>query len=241
MPSGKAFDLLPFDHILPVNALSSPNPIALFYYDPGTIESAQLLDYLSQYASTNPSFRYVIRYRPPKKDSPGKRGERGERRSPLSGYGVEMVLKKTDYLVVDDRALASSHEVTQQSGGSITDGMGIFQVALGDDPWSDVATPITKDEVRGLSTCRIIDSKLTSSEDMGLQATSLILASEDPLEALTQLSQDFPKYSAALARRVVVPPNIRNSVTDILYRGSVAPAIYINGKAYRDNEINAFS
>ncbi len=67
------------------------------------------------------------------------------------------------------------------------------------------------------------------------------MASEDPLEALIHLSQNFPKYSAALARKVIVPPNIWAKGTEISYRGRAAPAIYINGKAYKDPELDAFS
>jgi UDP-glucose:glycoprotein glucosyltransferase len=67
------------------------------------------------------------------------------------------------------------------------------------------------------------------------------MASDDPLSALEHLSQDFPKYSAALARKVNVPPKIRIKASQSLHRGQVAPAVYINGKAYRDPELNAYS
>ena len=67
------------------------------------------------------------------------------------------------------------------------------------------------------------------------------MASEKPLDALLHLSQDFPKYSAALARKVTIPPNIRSKSLETLERGPVRPAIYINGKAYTDAELNVYS
>jgi UDP-glucose:glycoprotein glucosyltransferase len=67
------------------------------------------------------------------------------------------------------------------------------------------------------------------------------MSSQNPLEALVQLSQDFPKYSAAIARKVDVPQNIRARIGRMLDRGFTQNAIYINGKAYLDDELNAFS
>ena len=67
------------------------------------------------------------------------------------------------------------------------------------------------------------------------------MASAEPLEALKQLSQDFPKYSAAIARKVSIPPNVRQKASEMMYRDSASQAIYINGKAFQDHELNAYS
>jgi UDP-glucose:glycoprotein glucosyltransferase len=68
-----------------------------------------------------------------------------------------------------------------------------------------------------------------------------MMNSDDPLLALTHLSQDFPKYSAAIARNVEVSSAIRGKAHQIVKRGRIPPAIYINGKAYKDADINPYS
>ena len=66
----------------------------------------------------------------------------------MSGYGVEMVLKRTDYLVVDDRATGKGRQASQVNSTS-TNGSGMFAEVLGDDPWTETVSPITKEELRG--------------------------------------------------------------------------------------------
>nr|XP_018263998.1 UDP-glucose:glycoprotein glucosyltransferase [Kwoniella dejecticola CBS 10117]OBR86156.1 UDP-glucose:glycoprotein glucosyltransferase [Kwoniella dejecticola CBS 10117] len=203
---------LPFDHIS--SPLSTDSATAIVYYTPHSENSANLLNYLARHESQYPNFNYVIRYLPPTTFDAAKK-------TPLSGWGVEMALKKTDYLVVDDRltgtskSQAAEQEVAKHSKSSDS---GIFDDALGQDPWSDLSTPLTSDEIR----------------DLGLKATTLIKSSSNPLDALRELSQDFPKYSAALARRVEVSDGIRGKTRQMLQRGKAADAIYINGKAWNE-------
>jgi UDP-glucose:glycoprotein glucosyltransferase len=84
-------------------------------------------------------------------------------------------------------------------------------------------------------------TRIGLTSDIGLQTSQLIMNSDDPLLALTHLSQDFPKYSAAIARNVEVSSAIRGKAHQIVKRGRIPPAIYINGKAYKDAEINPYS
>lgn len=67
------------------------------------------------------------------------------------------------------------------------------------------------------------------------------MSSDDPLSALTQLSQDFPKYSAAVARKVQLPPKIRRRGLAITRRGQSEQALYINGKTVNGKDLNALS
>jgi UDP-glucose:glycoprotein glucosyltransferase len=82
--------------------------------------------------------------------------------------------------------------------------------------------------------------------DLGLRAASFILAADQPLHALKTLSQDFPLYSAALARKVPL-----TAKDEVLARGiaenqmsvRMGPGfcgIWINGRAIADNEADAF-
>lgn len=77
--------------------------------------------------------------------------------------------------------------------------------------------------------------------DLGLKASALIMSSTNPLGALQELSQDFPKYSAALSRKVPIPAAISRKADMLARRGPDPPAIYINGKSFSHPELNAFS
>lgn len=87
---------------------------------------------------------------------------------PMSGYGVELALKRTDYIVIDDRL--QNEEPRRENTGP---GAGL-------DGSEDVA------DIKPLAA-----SDLSS---LGLKATSFILQSDDPLETLIKLTQDLPKF-----------------------------------------------
>ncbi|KAI1483752.1 glycosyltransferase family 24 protein [Daldinia eschscholtzii] len=102
--------------------------------------------------------------------------ETEERESlPVSGYGVELQLKRTDYIVIDDREAESE---------------------------TDSAAKSTPTEVILDGEEEVTDLKpLSSSElvSLGLKAGSFIMQSEDPFETLIKLTQDFPKFSTSIA------------------------------------------
>lgn len=88
--------LLPFDHVIHPSSKKSSNKTVVLYTNKFSSKFAEFHDYLTKSVDEY-GITYVIRYRPPLSSiSPG---------SPLylSGFGVEMALKKTDYLVIDDR------------------------------------------------------------------------------------------------------------------------------------------
>ncbi|CAG8531718.1 10008_t:CDS:10 [Diversispora eburnea] len=85
----------------------------------------------------------ILKYIPPKENQESLY---------LSGYGVELALKNTDYIVIDDRKVeADISEIKPLKAGEI--------------------------------------------KSLGVKTAQVILESKDPLKTLTQLSQDFPKYS----------------------------------------------
>lgn len=67
------------------------------------------------------------------------------------------------------------------------------------------------------------------------------MSAADRLGALKELSQDFPKYSAAIARKVPVPEEMKQKAKDLARRGPDAPTVYINGKSYTHPDLNAFT
>ena len=91
----------------------------------------------------------------------------------VGGYGVELVLKRTDYIVIDDRDAqkSDSKDHKQQS----------LETAE-EEELTDLK-PLTASEVANL----------------GLNAASFIANSANPLDTLLQISSDFPRYSSLLA------------------------------------------
>jgi UDP-glucose:glycoprotein glucosyltransferase len=91
----------------------------------------------------------------------------------VPGYGVELALKRTDYIVIDDREEDESKTVTATPEK---------EVKFEDEELADLK-PLSSSELFGL----------------GLKASSFIMQSENPFDTLVKLSQDFPKYSSAVA------------------------------------------
>jgi UDP-glucose:glycoprotein glucosyltransferase len=90
--------LLPFDHIHPPPArtLERPSRTAILYASLSSPNFRELHSYLFALADKpSSSIEYVFRPIPESADTGA--------RNVLSGYGVSLDLKKTDYLAVDDR------------------------------------------------------------------------------------------------------------------------------------------
>lgn len=121
---------------------------------------------------------YRIRYRP----SPSQSAK------PLSvnGYGIELALKRTDYIVIDDRG-AGAEEAEEQ----------VPLAGVGPEAEENAAEVLLLDE-------EVADLKPLSSKEilgLGLKTASFIMASDDPFGTLMKVSEDFPKHSSALAKR----------------------------------------
>lgn len=136
----------------------------VLYADPTSKEFAEYHRYLSK-AARNLSLSYRLRYRRSKTHI--------GRPLPISGYGVELALKKTDYKVIDDRH--SSQNTDQQP----------LRPADVLDEEEDMT------DLKPLST-----SELAS---LGLKAASYIKNSVNPVDTLLKLTQDFPKFASSIA------------------------------------------
>ncbi|KAI0106343.1 UDP-glucose:glycoprotein glucosyltransferase [Hypoxylon sp. NC0597] len=94
---------------------------------------------------------------------------------PVSGYGVELQLKRTDYIVIDDR-----------DAGTETDSAA-----------KPAPTDVVLDGEEEVTDLKPLSSSELSS--LGLKAGSFIMQSEDPFQTLIKLTQDFPKFSGSIA------------------------------------------
>ncbi|QKX56539.1 uncharacterized protein TRUGW13939_03644 [Talaromyces rugulosus] len=93
----------------------------------------------------------------------------------MNGYGVELTLKRTDYIVIDDRQDEDDKKGTAQKTKAKAEN-------LEDESPADL-TPLSSSEVLTL----------------GTSTAGFVLDSQDPFTTLVKLSQDFPKHSAAVA------------------------------------------
>ncbi|PYH97017.1 UDP-glucose:glyco protein glucosyltransferase [Aspergillus ellipticus CBS 707.79] len=194
---------LPFDRIFGDTSL----PPAILYADFASPMFKDFHQSLSALAKEG-QISYRVRYRPPQH----------WRSRPLfvSGYGVELALKRTDYIVIDDR-------VAEQRGAD-----------KGGSKKSDDAESDDLDDLRPLSSSEV--SKL------GLNAASYVLGSDDPFGTLLKISQDFPKYSARIAAHDIseeLLQDIKASRLRMLPPG--LNALWINGIQIDPRQVDAFT
>ncbi|KAF2730093.1 UDP-glucose:glyco protein glucosyltransferas-like protein [Polyplosphaeria fusca] len=195
---------LPFDRVLG----NSSNPLSsILYADIMSPSFAQFHKTLSQTAKDGKT-SYRVRHKPSSRPSKG----------PLvvNGYGVELQLKRTDYIVIDDRpAEQGDKDAAQKPLGT----------ELHDDEVSDLK-PLSASEVSNL----------------GLNAASFVLKSEQPLDTLQRLVQDFPKHSSAIVAHNASEEFLQEHLSN---REQLLPAgynvIWINGVQIPNRDINPFT
>ncbi|KAI8384821.1 UDP-glucose:glycoprotein glucosyltransferase-domain-containing protein [Radiomyces spectabilis] len=162
--------LLPFDHVF---GPPSGKPVIL-YTSEFSSDFAAFHSILTR-ATEKYEISYVLRYKPATNNN-----KSSSRPLYLSGYGVELALKNTDYLVIDDRA---AEENTRSIKSTLTGfGKKISQRLF--EETKPTIEPLTPKEIR----------------DLALKATQFVALSENPLSSLTQLSQDFPKYAQSISQ-----------------------------------------
>ncbi|KAL7270804.1 killer toxin resistant protein [Rhizina undulata] len=202
---------LQFDRVLEIDA---DKPAAILYGDVQAPEFKRFHEILSDYANQG-TITYRIRYRPPL--------TREERPVILSGYGVELVLKKTDYIVMDDRDVESDEESVKQKGPN------------GGEP-----TPIGE-----LNDQEVQDIKPLHPKDiafLGTKAASFVMNSEDPFNTLQRLLQDFPNHASSVAA-FDINKDVANELRHNWERVGVEPGsngLWINGVPLQTN-VDAFS
>lgn len=134
----------------------------------------------------------------------------------VPGYGVELALKRTDYIVIDDREGEESQPAKEIKEK---------ELKFEDDELADLK-PLSTSELRLLS----------------IKASSFIMQSENPFDTLVKLSQDFPKYSSAVASHNAT----KEFVAEHEYnRAQLVPGGYniwwMNGVQMIDRQIEALS
>lgn len=162
---------------------------------------------------------YRLRYRPSASSSA----------KPLSvnGYGIELALKRTDYIVIDDRTGAG--EGSEDQVPLITDSQAerdaAAEVLLLNEEVSDLK-PLSSKDLLGL----------------GLKTASFVMASDDPFETLIKISENFPKHSSALTKRNATTSFVKEHSSN---REVFLPAgynvVWMNGMQVQGRQMDAFA
>lgn len=137
----------------------------------------------------------------------------------MNGYGVELALKRTDYIVIDDRGDDKKEEVPEVSSS------GPEEIVLDTEELADLK-PLSFSELLGL----------------GLKTASFVMSSDDPFDTLIKISQDFPKHSSAITKRntsVELLTEHRNNREIILPAGY--NVIWMNGMQVEARQMDAFA
>lgn len=149
---------------------------------------------------------YRVRYRPPQ--------QRESRPLFVSGYGVELALKRTDYIVIDDRDAEQREPDTTSKSGAI------------EEEAPEDLRPLSSSEVSRL----------------GVNTVSYVVDSETPLDTLVKLSQDFPKYSAKIAAHNASEKLIQDiQFSRLQMLPSGVNIMWINGVQVDSRQVDAFS
>lgn len=199
---------LPFDRVLGKTHDKAQH--AILYADITAPSFASFHNTISKTAKEGKN-TYRIRHKP---------SSRGPK-EPLivNGYGVELQLKRTDYIVIDDRQAAEGGKTTEQKAQGIE---------LEEDEEVADLKPLSASEVSNLA----------------VDAASFVLNSENPLDTLQKLVQDFPKHSSAIAAHNTSAEFLQK-LDEERMSGNVPPALYslmmINGVQISPRDVNPFS
>ncbi|KAK1061252.1 killer toxin resistant protein, partial [Friedmanniomyces endolithicus] len=195
---------LPFDRVL--GAPDSERPSVLY----ADIESKSFRQFHKTMRQTarDGKTSYRVRYRPAIEST--------NEHLAVSGYGVELALKRTDYIVIDDR---------QAKEGQASD---VAPAAEGTHSEEEVA------DLRPLSSSELVR--------LGLKAASFVMASDAPFDMLLRLSQDFPKHSSSIAATNVSTDFLQDHRAN---RELLLPpgfnVLWINGVQIMPRDVDAYS
>ncbi|RUS34131.1 hypothetical protein BC938DRAFT_482327 [Jimgerdemannia flammicorona] len=220
--------LLPFDHILrPVNARAD-SPIVIVYADITAASFPVFHEYLTEKVEST-GVTYVLRYKPPStKGGPLY----------LTGYGVELALKSTDYLVIDDRKVDGMFvgSMWERDVALIYDDASTSETLVDAETRTRIQEHLFDDEIP-----EIKPLKANEIRELGLKTAQFVLDSPSSLGSLVQLSQDFLRYAHSIAQLELndtVHDEVQKNQNSVVEGG--INALWLNGLTVGVQEINPF-
>ncbi|CAG0885304.1 unnamed protein product [Cyprideis torosa] len=195
------------DHVYPVTSdprEESPTTVIL-YGEIGTPSFKAFHNILKELAS-NRRIRYILRHWTPSVET-------DDGGLFLSGFGVELQIKSTEYKAQDDSKVdgGSGHSLTGEQDEEAVQGF-YFQKLKSKNPNLTEKLEHLRSHVID-SMREVPELKVWQLQDLSLQAASRIMAAprEESLSLLMSLSQDFPKHAYSLSR-VKVDPDLKKEV-----------------------------
>jgi UDP-glucose:glycoprotein glucosyltransferase len=86
---------------------------------------------------------------------------------------------------------------------------------------------------------RLIPPSSGAAAELGVKSTQLVMDSQVPLDTLTYLSQNFPKYATAIARRVRVNQSLETEALENNMKAQPGVNIFwMNGAQIDEKDIN---
>ncbi|XP_048350418.1 UDP-glucose:glycoprotein glucosyltransferase 2 [Sphaerodactylus townsendi] len=178
------------DHKFPT--LSAAGPVVILYAEMGTKDFATFHKVLSEKAQKG-EIVYILRHFIQKPSS---------EKMYLSGYGVELAIKSTEYKAVDDSQAKATNNVTEEEDNKENDVRGFLFDTLKQN------YPDLKDNLTELRTYLVESAndaeplKVWELQDISLQAASQILSVpvHKALKVMKDISQNFPIKARSLTR-----------------------------------------
>ncbi|KAH3670358.1 hypothetical protein WICMUC_004854 [Wickerhamomyces mucosus] len=189
--------LLPFDRVI-----GESGPLLILYANVKDYKFKQFISNLYD-NSQHGKLRFIVRYIP----------QFIETREILHGYGVDLTLKRTDYIVIDDRDInVGKDQFFLQNNGK-------------DEVESNIESIFEKyvDEIPTVNQEDI--------EDLGLKLTGKVLSTNgSDLSILNKLIEDFPKFSSFLSTEDI-DPSVISYISELRQKGLVpgSSGLYVNG------------
>ncbi|KAG8137606.1 hypothetical protein E2320_004831 [Naja naja] len=191
------------DHKFPV--LKEPAVVVILYAEVGTKDFATFHNVLSEKAQKG-EFVYILRHFVKK---------RSTEKMYLSGYGVELAIKSTEYKAMDEYQVEGTRNRTEEEDNKDSEVQGFLFDTLTENH------PDLKDNLKELKKYLIESSdnteplKLWELKDISLQAASQILSAPvyNALRVMKDIAQNFPVKARSLTR-VLVNEQMRKEIEE---------------------------
>ncbi|KAM3933578.1 UDP-glucose:glycoprotein glucosyltransferase 2 [Leptodactylus fuscus] len=225
------------DHIFPT--LSQRAPVVILYAEIGTNEFATFHKTLVEKAERE-EIIYVLRHYIQKPSS---------RKMNLSGYGVELAIKDTEYKAMDDTQAEAINSTDKSYDGINEDVQGFYFDKL-IQMYPDLKDNLVEFRKHLIeSTNEMVPLKVWELQDLSFQAASKIASSPvyEALKVLRDMSQNFPIKARSLTR-IALNQEMRKEIEEnqkhLSETYGIQPGdanLYINGLQIDLDAQNSFS
>lgn len=233
--------LYKIDHIYPSPTSHSSPITAILYGSIGSSAFHELHYYLKELANKG-QIKYAVRH---------YLKEISERKVSLSGYGVELAIKSTEYKAQDDTRVKGEEnpnvELTPEIKPDETEGF-VFPILKKQVP--DKEEQLSEFQTHLLDSGKEIATlKVWEMQELSYQATAKILSvpKSEALKLLRNIAQNFPTVARSLIKQKV-NNDLRREVEknqhmfmQTLNLGPSDSAIFVNGLYYDIEAIDIFS